>query len=264
MKAVRLLAWNEAEGTARRRELERLGHEVVFEPSGAGELLRTLKEDPPGAVVIDLSRSPAQGRDLGVALRIHGSTRHLPMVFAGGSPEKVAGVRRVLPDAEFASWDEVRSALERALKAPPVNPVVPDSILAGYSGTPLPKKLGIKASSRVLLAGAPTDFAATLGILPDGVTLAKRHGAGVDLILWFVRSRRELERNIEGWASRVGRGGLWIIWPKKSSGIPSDLSQGVVRRTGLNAGLVDYKIAALDQTWSGLKFAVRKGRGSSG
>ena len=264
MKAVRLAAWNEAEGTARRGELERLGHEVVFEPSGAGELLRTLKEDPPRAVVIDLSRSPAQGRDLGVALRVHGSTRHLPMVFAGGSPEKVARVRKVLPDAEFASWEEVHSALERALITPPVNPVVPDSILAGYSGTPLPKKLGIKVSSRVLLAGAPADFPATLGTLPDGATLAKRYGAAVDLILWFVRSRHELERNIEEWASRVGKGGIWIIWPKKGSGIPSDLKQDVVRRTGLKAGLVDYKIAAVDQTWSGLKFAVRKGRGSTG
>lgn len=264
MKAVRLAAWNEAEGRARRRELERLGYEVVFEPSGAGELLRALRQDPPGAVVIDLSRSPAQGRDLGVALRVHGSTRHLPMVFVGGSPEKVAGVWKVLPDAEFASWDEVHSAVARALKTPLENPVVPESILAGYSGTPLPKKLGIKNSSRVLLAGAPPDFAATLGTLPDGATLAKRYGAGVDLILWFVRSRHELERNMDEWVSRVGRGGIWIIWPKKSSGIPSDLKQDLVRRTGLSAGLVDYKIAALDQTWSGLKFVVRKGGSRSG
>ncbi|MCJ7627026.1 MAG: hypothetical protein MUO50_01440 [Longimicrobiales bacterium] len=258
MLAVRLAVWNEAEGNARREELCRLGHEVVFEAMGAGELFLLLKGNPPGALVIDLSRSPSHGRDLGVALRVHGPTRKLPLVFAGGSLEKVAGVRKLLPDAEFASWDDVPSALDRALRFPPADPVVPESRLAGYSGTPLPKKLGIKASSRVLLVGAPMGFPATLGTLPDGATLVRRYGTSVELILWFVRSRRELERNMEKWVSRVGRSGIWIIWPKKGSGMSSDLKQDVVRRTGLNAGLVDYKIAALDQSWSGLKFTVRK------
>ena len=264
MKRVRLAAWNEAEGMARRGELERLGHQVEFDPVDAGALLRVLKQSPPSAVVIDLSRSPAQGRDLGIALRVQGVTRRIPLVFAGGSPEKVAGVRKILPDAEFAVWDEIGFALERAVKTLPENPVVPDSMLAGYSGTPLPKKLGIKSSMRILLAGAPEDFPATLGSLPTGVTVVRRFSRAVDLILWFVRSSRELERDVDKWASRVGKGGMWIIWPKKSSGISSDLQQNLVRRTGLDAGLVDYKIAALDQTWSGLKFAVRKKGDDSG
>jgi CheY-like chemotaxis protein len=258
MKAVRLAAWNKADGELRRGELERMGHQVVFEPLEAGKLLRVLKEEPPLAVVIDLSRSPAQGRDLGVALRVQGSTRHLPLVFAGGSTEKVAGVRRVLPDAEFAAWDEVDAALRRALKTPPQKPVIPDSMLAGYSGTPLPKKLGIKPSSRVLLAGAPGGFRGTLGALPEGVRLMERYRAAPDLILWFVRSREELERAVDKWAARVGKGGIWIIWQKKSSGIQSGLTQAIVRRAGLDAGLVDYKIASLDETWSGLRFSVRK------
>lgn len=261
MSTVRLAAWNEAEGLARLPELEKLGHEAVFEPMDAGKLLRVLKRDLPGAVVIDLSRSPAQGRDLGVALRVNGTTRHLPLVFVGGSPEKVAGVQGILPDAEFAQWGNVGSALQRALNTPPEDPVVPDSALAGYSGTPLPKKLGIKPFGRVLLSGAPSDFSETLAPLPDGVTLMKRYGAGVELILWFVRSRKELEKNIEKWASRVGKAGIWIIWPKKSSGVPSDLTQALVRRVGLDIGLVDYKIAAVDKTWSGLKFALRKREG---
>jgi len=237
---------------------------VVFDPVDAGELLGMLKNDPPGAVVIDLTRSPAKGRDLGVAIRVHGSTRHVPLLFVGGQEDKVAGVRKLLPDAEFATWDDVGSALGRALKNAPSNPVVPESMLAGYSGTPLPKKLGIKPSSRVLLAGAPSDFAATLGPLPDGAALVRRYGSGTELILWFVRSRHELEKHVEKWASRVGAAGIWIIWPKMSSGILSDLKQDVVRKTGLNAGLVDYKIAAVDETWSGLKFAVRKGGSRDG
>jgi hypothetical protein len=253
-----LAAWKEEEGRGRCSELEKLGHEVDFEPVDAGRLLRILKEDPPAAVVIDLSRSPAQGRDLGVALRVQGTTRHVPLVFAGGTPEKVAEVRKVLPDASFVPWEGIGPGLEEALKNPPIDPVVPDSILAGYSGTPLPKKLGIKASSIVLLAGAPEGFGAKLGPLPDGATLVRRYGARVELILWFVRSRRDLESNILKFAGRVGKDGIWIIWPKKSSGAPSDLQQSVVRKTGLDNGLVDYKIAAIDETWSGLKFAVRK------
>jgi len=258
MKPVRLVAWKEAEGEARRKELEGLGFDATFEAVDPLRLLRTLKDNPPSAVVVDLSRSPAQGRDLGVALRIHRSTRHTPLVFVGGGAEKVEGVRKVLPDAEFSSWERVRSALDRALSRPPADPVVPSSILAGYSGTPLPKKLGIKETTRVLLVKAPDDFLSVLGSLPKGAETVSRYGKGVGLILWFVRSRRDLEKDLGKWAARVGKGGIWIIWPKKSSGILSDLNQGVVRRSGLEIGLVDYKIAAVDQSWSGLKFAVRK------
>jgi len=170
----------------------------------------------------------------------------------------VEGVRKILPDVEFSEWDRVGSSLERALANPSANPVVPESNLAGYSGTPLPKKLGIKESRRVLLVRAPDNFLSVLGSLPKGAETVVRFGKGVELILWFVRSRRDLDKDIGKWAARVGKGGIWIIWPKKSSGIVSDLNQNVVRRTGLATGLVDYKVAAVDQTWSGLKFAVRK------
>ena len=258
MTVLRLVSWKEGEGRIRCEALERCGHHVVFDSLDPGELLRVLKEDPPSAVVIDLSRSPANGRDLGVALRVKATTRGIPLVFAGGHPEKVGKIRELLPDAEFTEWDRVGEALEKALTDPPEHPVVPASTLAGYSGTPLPKKLGIKPSSRVLLAGAPEDFDATLGPLPSGATLVRRYSSKVDLILWFVRSRNHLERDILKWVPRVGKGGIWIIWPKKSSGVSSDLQQNVVRQTGLARGLVDYKIAAIDQTWSGLKFAIRK------
>jgi hypothetical protein len=258
MKPVRLASWREAEGKVRAKELKAAGHRVTFAPVDAGRLLAALKKDPPAAVVIDLDRSPAQGRDLGVALRVHGGTRGVPLLFAGGAPEKVEIVRKVLPDAGFAPWSEAGEALTRLLAAPLTDPVVPASNLAGYSGTPLPKKLGIKEGHRVLLAGGPEDFQKTLGSLPPGVTLTRRFQGRIDLILWFVRRSSELEKGIPTWAPRVGPGGIWILWPKQSSGVPSDLKQAVVRKVGLDAGLVDYKIAAVDETWSGLKFAVRK------
>jgi len=241
-------------------ELENLGFRVRFEPVDAGRVLRILKTEKPEAVVVDLSRSPAQGRDLAVALRVHGGTRHLPLVFAGGTAEAVNAIRRTLPDAVFASWEDILGPLSEALEGPVVNPVVPSSALAGYSGTPLPRKLGIKPGSRVLLSGAPEDFPRKLGDLPEGSRLLRRFVKDVDLILWFVRSERELIVGIEKWVSRLGKGGMWILWPKKASALPSDLTQAVVRRIGLASGLVDYKIAAIDATWSGLKFAMRKRR----
>ena len=88
--------------------------------------------------------------------------------------------------------------------------------------------------------------------------MTRRFSSSVDLILWFVRSQRELDRGLPKWVDRVGKGGIWIIWPKKASGVVTDVQQNSVRRCGLDAGLVDYKIAAVDSTWSGLKFAVRK------
>ena len=134
------------------------------------------------------------------------------------------------------------------------------SSLAGYSGTPLPRKLGIKPGYAVALPGAPHDFETTLGELPDRVTLRRRVQGRCDLIVWFVGSRRELRQRVQRYGLKAGPGGLWICWPKKASGVQSDLSERVVRETGLANGLVDYKIAAIDQTWSGLRFTRRKPR----
>ncbi|KPK78865.1 MAG: hypothetical protein AMS25_14235 [Gemmatimonas sp. SM23_52] len=137
---------------------------------------------------------------------------------------------------------------------------MPGSVLAGYAGTPLTKKLGIKVNSLVALIGAPPGFEKTLGKLPDGVTLRRRAGGRADLIIWFSKSCKDLESRIGRVAERVGRDGLWIAWPKKSSRKAADLSQAEVRRIGLAAGLVDYKVCAIDATWSGLKFTRKKAK----
>ena len=257
MEELRLVSWNEAEGLERRAELVTAGYRVVYEAVDPPRILATLRDEPPKALVIDLDRSPAMGRDLGVAVRVRARTRAIPLIFLGGTPEKIKKVQSVLPDAGFGSWRDPRAALEAALASPPANPIIPSSALAGYSGTPLPKKLGIKPGFRVLLSGAPDDFAEILGPLPDDAALTRRYSPSVDLILWFPRSRNDLKNRAELWKGRTPKNGIWIVWPKKSSGVQTDLDQTVVRGTGLKAGLVDYKIAAIDATWSGLKFAVR-------
>jgi hypothetical protein len=131
-------------------------------------------------------------------------------------------------------------------------------VTAGYSGTPLPKKLGIKPGSRVLLSGAPAGFTETLGELPAGASVSASGRGSFDVVAWFCRTRAELERGLAAKIGAMGEGMLWICWPKKASGVATDLSEGVVRETGLAAGIVDSKVCAVDATWSGLRFTHRR------
>jgi hypothetical protein len=132
---------------------------------------------------------------------------------------------------------------------------------AGYSGTPLPRKLGIRDGHRVLLTGAPADF--DLGDLASvdlhDVDVQRRAGATpYDVILGFTTDHRTLVRRFPELARRlVTNGGLWIAWPKRSSGVPTDLDENIVRDFGLATGLVDNKVCAIDETWSSLRFVVR-------
>ncbi len=258
MPRVRLIHWNAGEAAERAARLRAAGYVVSHKPPTDG-FLRELRGSVPAAVVIDLGRLPSHGRDIALAIRQSKSTRHLPLVFVDGDPAKVARVKELLPDAVYTTWSRIRGSLKRAIDRPPVEPVVPASSLAGYSGTPLPRKLGIKAGSVVILVNAPQDFERTLGTLPDDVALRRQARGRCDLVIWFSKSRRDLERRVDRLGTLAGKGGLWIAWPKKASGISSDLTQADVRRAGLAAGLVDYKICAIDETWSGLKFTRRGG-----
>jgi hypothetical protein len=132
--------------------------------------------------------------------------------------------------------------------------------VAGYSGTPLPKKLGIKEGARLALVGAPAGFVeSTLVPLPDEVELRARARGPLDVIVFFTKSRAELERRFGKLASALEpAGALWVAWPKRSSGVATDLDENVLREVGLPQGLVDTKVCAVDDTWSGLKFVIRK------
>jgi len=129
---------------------------------------------------------------------------------------------------------------------------------SGYSGTPLPKKLGIKEGSRVAVVAPPHGFDATLGVLPEGARLRRDARGRLDVIVFFVTRRAELARRFAGFARALDHGGgLWVAWPKKTSGVATDLVFDVVQAIGLDAGLVDNKVAAIDTTWSGLRFVYR-------
>jgi len=136
---------------------------------------------------------------------------------------------------------------------------------AGYSGTPLPSKLGIRAGSSVALVHAPEGFEAVLVPLPATVKMTRRlppggaqGGRRVDVAVLFTTSRADLRRRFARVAAALEpAGGLWVAWPKRASGTPTDLTENVVREVGLAHGLVDNKVCAITDVWSGLRFVVR-------
>ncbi len=258
MSRIVLIHWSAAEAKQRAKLLRGAGHRVTIFTPEAGADLKRLRENPPDLFAIDLSRLPAQGRDMGIWIRRRKATRLIPIVFVGGEKEKLTRIRKQLPDAVFTEWQRIRSAVRDAVKRPPSDPVVL-GLMEGYSGTPLPKKLGIKPGSVVALLGAPSGFEKTLGRLPENVQLRRQARGRADLVLLFVKTRADLNRRLSV-AERVmaDGGSVWIAWPKRASGVVTDLTQNDVRKKGLDSGLVDYKIAAIDQTWSGLRFARRR------
>jgi DUF3052 family protein len=130
--------------------------------------------------------------------------------------------------------------------------------MAGYSGTPLIQKIGIKPGHRVILKNQPRTFLENLGPLPEGAKHSEQLSGQVNVVVWFTDRKAELQRNFSALAKKLVRDGmLWISWPKKASGMATDLTEDVVRQVGLECGLVDVKVCAVDETWSGLKFVMR-------
>jgi hypothetical protein len=133
--------------------------------------------------------------------------------------------------------------------------------MAGYSGTPLQKKLGIAAGHRLLVVNEPAEFQAALGELPDDVerTSSLQGRAGFDVAVVFVLHRAGLARAFERVTARMSAaGGVWIAWPKRASGIATDVTEDVLREILLSTGWVDNKVCAIDERWSGLRFVLRK------
>ena len=254
MPLVRLVHMNEDEGVAREKQLERLGFEVLFEYSPGGSMTAIRAGGEPDAVVIDMSRLPSQGREIGRVIRTTRSTRHWPLVFVDGE-DKIAQTKALLPDATYTTWGRIKSALTTALSRPLSAPIVPKDTM---SAKPAVEKLGVKPGFTVVLLRSPKGFADTLKPLPKKVTFTAKPDAGADLFLCFARTAREMHAQFLSLKATADRQTLWMIWPKKASGIKSDLDGNVVREGGLAAGWVDYKVCAVDDTWSGLAFKRRK------
>ena len=129
---------------------------------------------------------------------------------------------------------------------------------AGYSGTPLARKLGFKPGQRVAVVGAPTDYGRLVAPLPDGVDLADKVGRSTDVVHFFTTSKAELTKKLTVWLKLLpADAAIWVSWPKKSSKVPTDITEDTIRAVALPMGLVDIKVCAVDETWSGLRFVYR-------
>ena len=131
--------------------------------------------------------------------------------------------------------------------------------MAGYSGTALAKKLGIKVGSRVFARGAPANYEKLLAPLPDGVAIAARMSGDTDIAHLFANRRADLAREIKAVLGKMPQdGAIWVSWPKKSSKVPTDITEDTIREVALPLGLVDIKVCAIDDVWSGLKLVIRR------
>jgi hypothetical protein len=133
--------------------------------------------------------------------------------------------------------------------------------MVGYSGTPLPQKLGIKEAHKVAVLAAPDGFAKTLGTLPTGAVVQSSMAgkAAFDVVVVFVKKKADLVERIAAIRPRMAPAcGLWIAWPKQASGVTTDITENTVREVALPTGLVDNKVCAIDDTWSGLRLVIRR------
>jgi CheY-like chemotaxis protein len=257
-KRIRLVHWKAEEVPERARRLEDEGFAVDATVPGTSIGVKQLREDPPAAFVIDLGRLPSHGREVACSVRQSKALRAIPIVFVAGAAEKVDAIRAVLPDAVYAAWEEIGVDLREAIANPPAEPVVPASDSGPRSGKPLAQKLGVKPEMTIALLDPPDGVDGLLAPLPRGVSLRRGARGAREMTIWFATTRVAVERRFQAVAKAVGEGTLWMAWPKRSSGVDTDLTEDVIREVALSAGLVDTKVCAIDDTWSGLRLTRRR------
>lgn len=253
MPRIRLLHWKQEECGSRAERLRVLGY-AVDDAALVSSSMKEFRENPPDAVVIDLSRLPSHGREVGAFLRGGKATRLIPLVFVEGDPAKVETVKAILPDARYTTYSKIGPVLEDVLANPPREAYVPPSTTIANPATPLAKKLGLKPDQPAGLVNAPSGFESLI----PGCPVKRNPKQLAALTLWFVESRRELESSLPKMRACAEAGGVWILWPKTTRETKPDVNGNLVRELALAAGLVDFKICAVDDRWSGMRFAVKR------
>jgi hypothetical protein len=256
MSRIRLLHPKATEAAPRIEFLRKAGHEVHYDDK---PVMGAIRASPPDVIVIDLSRAPSFGREAAVYLRGTKASRHIPIVFAGGEAEKVAQIRKLIPDASYTTWDKIITVLKRALAAAPANPVVPPQMMDRYGSRPVAQKLGIKPDALVTVIDPPRNYESLLGTLPDGVQFSENQRQPGSITLWFVHDAVGYQAGVGKRRGLAKQSRLWVVWPKGEAGKRTGINQYLIRKAALDAGLVDYKICAVDDHWSAMLFAAAKG-----
>jgi CheY-like chemotaxis protein len=258
MSRLRVVHWKASESAALLSILRAAGHTVDYVEKLHPDAFRAIRQSPPDAVVIDLSRLPSHGREVATFLRGHKATRHVPILFVDGEPEKVEAIRKLLPDAVYAPAARVRSALREALAQQPANPVVPVQMMNRYAGRSASQKLGIGAGATAALIDPPRNYATVIGALPAGARIEETPSGPCPVTLWFVCDAEACRSALPRMRKLAGRTKLWVLWPKLADGKHSGVTQRFLRESAAAVGLVDYKICSVDETWSAMLFARRK------
>lgn len=194
MANILLVHWNEKEAQQHARTIKELGHKTRLLWDSEKPNLVAIRNSPPDLFLIDLARLPSQGREVAGYFRRVKSTRNVPILFVGDDSERMASARKLIPDATFCEWDKIETNIAKAMKSAPKVPVVPVT-MSGYSGTPLPKKLGIRENHTVVLVNAPERFERKLEpLLPAGVEFAE-DGKRANVAVLFAKSEAELLRD---------------------------------------------------------------------
>ena len=255
MRTVRLFHWRASEARELIGLLEGAGYGVLYHDRTQAPSVREIKESGVCAIVIDLSRLPSHGRNVAAWIRGTKSIQHIPLVFAGGDPEKVAAIRQEIPDAAYVSHARLAAALThvKALE----NPVVPRQMMAPNPKRTTAQKLGIKDGAKLRLIDPPNRYESIIGETPGDVEVTEDPSDASAITLWFVHDAGEFEAGLPKRRGMAAKGRLWIIWRKRRG---DGLNGDHVRRSALKVGLVDYKICALDETWSGMLFAMKKAK----
>jgi CheY-like chemotaxis protein len=256
MPRVRLFHWKAAEAAHYIAELKAAAHVVEYQEHFQTELLRACRKSPPDAFIVDLSRLPAQGREIAIALRQSPATRNVPVIFCQGAPEKIQTTRQHLPDAVYCKLSSLVSRLQRELSKPRKQTVVPVPIMKRYAGRTAAQKLGIKEGNMVRVVDPPRDYLQVLGALPSGVEFLEDDSQPASVTLCFVHEPDWLRGAMSGLRKTARTSKLWILW-RKGKSERGGVSEPLVRETGKSLGLVDYKICSVNEIWSGMLFAYK-------
>jgi hypothetical protein len=258
MRRIRLIHWNSEEGAVMAGTLRKADFAVEYEDKAAPDMIRSLRMSPPDAIVIDLSRLPSHGREVGTVLRGNRYTRQIPLLFVDGAPEKVARVREKLPDAAYCESARIVAALRKCIREAPENPVVPTQMMERYAARTTAQKLGIRAGSKVAVMDAPRDYARVIGTVPEDVEFDEESWKDCAVTVWFVEEPEAFLASLPKMRRAAAVSKLWVAWPKKTARRDSPINETMIRETAIRSGLVDYKICSVNETWSGLCFAVKK------
>jgi CheY-like chemotaxis protein len=256
MLRIQVIHWRPAEAAPLLSAIQATGAQINMyqEPSGPA-VAKAIRDMPPDAVVIDLSRLPSHGREVAIWLRNRRATRSIPIVFAGGDAAKVAPIRELLPDAVFTDTGSIASAL-RELPAHPNEPVaMPAPMMRRYANRTAAEKMGIRTGTKVGVIDAPRDYVTVLGQIPEAAELLEDPDDVCPVTVWFTHEPDSFLAALPEMRRIAGVTKLWVLWRKGSK---NGISQNFVRENGIDAGLVDYKICSVDGKWSGIAFARSK------